>query len=91
MRTDTPTSPEYSGTTIENQSAREDTVVTVYLYSDGETDVTAPNGITVNIEYMLAEGDTHCGCGCVIYRDEYGQWLHRDAPEVWGDDHPAHP
>lgn len=91
MRTGTSNANPQSDTITDTQSAQEPTVVTVYIYSDGETAVDAPNGITVNIEYPLADGDDYCGCGCIIYRNEYGRWLHRDPPEVWGDDHPAHP
>lgn len=74
--------------------------VKVTIYSDNETTIDAPEGVTVTIDYAVAEQDTHCKCGSVIRRveedmghrnPEGGEWFHVDAPYYWGDDHTAEP
>lgn len=65
--------------------------VVVTIYTDGETDVEAPPGVDVTIQYEKADGDAHCGCGHTIRRDENGNWFHIDAPYFWGGDHDAEP
>ena len=77
-----------------------DQVVTakVSILTNGETVITAPDGVAVEVSWDLADGDRHCRCGSVIrrYGDDYrayetGEWFHLEAPYFWGDDHDAKP
>ncbi|MET9260448.1 hypothetical protein [Amycolatopsis sp. NPDC004079] len=65
--------------------------VVVTIYSDGETDVSAPPDVDVTIRYEDALGDALCGCAHTIRRDENGDWFHIDAPSIWGGDHDPEP
>lgn len=74
-----------------NTSETAPVAVTVTLLSDGEYRVDAPPGVSVTVHHELADDDRLCSCGHVLRQDESGGWFHVDAPELWGDDHPANP
>uniref|UniRef100_UPI003F49188D hypothetical protein n=1 Tax=Amycolatopsis sp. CA-096443 TaxID=3239919 RepID=UPI003F49188D len=67
------------------------TEVIVTIYTNGKTDVVAPPDVTVTIREEFAPGDAMCGCLHTIRLDEYGEWVHIDAPYRWGGDHDAEP
>lgn len=72
-------------------TAPQEITVIVAIDDRGETTVTAPDHVRVEIRYALAEASTHCSCGAVIRQDEHSNWYHIDAPEIWGGDHDARP
>jgi hypothetical protein len=71
---------------LEADSARK---VSVMVHSDGEVTAEAPNDVTVEISYPMADDDRECeGCGLPCYReDNVGTWVHREG-FGYGDDHP---
>lgn len=50
--------------------------VVVTIYTDGTTNVDAPDDVHVTIRYALAPDDGYCRCGDPIHRNESGEWEH---------------
>ncbi len=67
------------------------TVVKVWMESDGTYTVEAPDGVIVKVRWVHKDDEATCQCGFVIRSNEDREWYHVHAPEIWGGDHDPDP